>query len=163
MLQHIQIHRIWCYLLCLHPNLKPKPMKKTILFLGLSIGMVLALSSCGKKGCTDQNANNYCDKCKKDDGSCTYKGQFMYWWKQPFRDSCVAYGVANVQVFFDNTFAGTMAVSAQYWSTAPSCGASSVLTVTKDLGKNKNATYGYYYKLLDGSANVIATSPTYNA
>ena len=122
----------------------------------------MALSSCGKKGCTDQNANNYCDKCKKDDGSCTYKGQVLWWWKQPFRDSCVAYSVANVSVYLDNTFVGTIPVSAQYWSSEPSCDATGTLTVTKDLGKNKNGTYGFYLKFLDASANVIVTSPSIN-
>lgn len=30
------------------------------------------LTSCNRKGCTDENANNYSEKAKKDDGSCTY-------------------------------------------------------------------------------------------
>ena len=29
-------------------------------------------TSCKKEGCTDANADNYDDKAKKDDGSCTY-------------------------------------------------------------------------------------------
>jgi len=38
-----------------------------VFFLGAFV-----ISGCKKKGCTDSNAKNYCDECKKDDGSCVY-------------------------------------------------------------------------------------------
>ncbi len=44
--------------------------------LGIRLWSVLLLfivvSSCNRKGCTDENATNYSNKAKKDDGSCTY-------------------------------------------------------------------------------------------
>ena len=43
---------------------------KTLLILTLA-GATL-VSSCKKKGCTDQDAENFDAKAKKDDGSCTY-------------------------------------------------------------------------------------------
>jgi hypothetical protein len=39
-----------------------------LLVASLSIGIV----SCKKEGCTDPEANNFSEKAKKDDGSCTY-------------------------------------------------------------------------------------------
>lgn len=38
----------------------------------LLIGGAATITSCKKEGCTDPIANNYNDKAKKDDGSCTY-------------------------------------------------------------------------------------------
>jgi hypothetical protein len=46
-------------------------MKKTLFLLAIA-SMVVATTSCKKKGCTDQTALNYNEKAKKDDGSCTY-------------------------------------------------------------------------------------------
>lgn len=34
--------------------------------------ILVLISSCNKKGCTDETANNYSSEAKKDDGSCTY-------------------------------------------------------------------------------------------
>lgn len=45
--------------------------KKSLLFVAaLSIGV--AVTSCKKKGCTDEAATNYSEEAKKDDGSCVY-------------------------------------------------------------------------------------------
>ena len=106
----------------------------------------------------DPNSTNYNSSATKDDGSCTYKGQVVYWWQQPFRDSCIAHGVASVNVYFDNTFVGSMAVSSQFWTGTPACGGTGALTITKDLGKNSSGSFGNYYKVLDGSANVLGTT-----
>lgn len=46
--------------------------KKIIWMLVLLVGISSVMLSCKKKGCTDPAAKNYCDKCKKDDGSCQY-------------------------------------------------------------------------------------------
>lgn len=45
-------------------------MKVTYLSLILLAG--LGFAACKKKGCTDPTADNYSEKAKKDDGSCTY-------------------------------------------------------------------------------------------
>ena len=47
-------------------------MKKTFLLLMLGIGVV-SITSCKKKGCTDNGAVNFNSKAKKDDGTCLYK------------------------------------------------------------------------------------------
>jgi len=133
-------------------------MKKIIMLL--LAGYMILLSACSKKeGCTINSATNYCDDCEKDDGSCTFSGQYVPWWKQAFRDSCAAYGIANIQVFLDGSFQGTLPVSAQYWTSAPACGSSATLTITKTWQGTTAKDFNAYIKLLDGSGNVFYTSP----
>ncbi len=38
--------------------------------------VILSLTSCKKKGCTDPEAYNYSDEAKKDDGSCSYEAPY---------------------------------------------------------------------------------------
>lgn len=49
-------------------------MLRKVLFI--SIVGVLFLDSCRHKGCTDETAENYEEKAKKDDGSCTYDNTY---------------------------------------------------------------------------------------
>lgn len=53
-------------------------MTKSKLSLLVATTLVLSVSSCKKKGCTDPNANNYSTEAKKDDGSCTYDPNTWY-------------------------------------------------------------------------------------
>lgn len=46
--------------------------KNVILVMAIVVGSLATLNSCKKKGCTDEAANNYSEKAKKDDGSCTF-------------------------------------------------------------------------------------------
>src|ERR1700752_3691640 len=129
-------------------------MKKKSLLMCLALGMMLMLTNCAKKGCTDSDGENFCSDCKKDDGSCTYKGQFVFCWGQAFHDSCVAHGVSSVSIYVNSSYMGTLPVSGQVFTAVPSCGTSGALTITEELGKNKTGSYSMYQNYLDGSGNV---------
>ena len=113
--------------------------------LAAGIVAIMFFTSCAKKGCTDGDATNFCDKCKKDDGSCTYNGKLVFWWSKSFADSCAANSVTAVKVYADGAFQGTLAVSSQYWTSTPGCGANSTITVSRDLGKSKTKGIGLAY------------------
>ncbi len=137
-------------------------MKRKVLLVCLAIGSVLTLTNCGKKGCTDSSAENFCSDCKKDDGSCTFKGQLVFCWNQSFHDSAVAHGVSSVAVYVNSTYMGALPVSGQVFSSLPSCGTSGALTVTQELGKNKTGSVSLYQNYLDGSGSILKTTGTAN-
>ena len=111
----------------------------------------MALSSCGKKGCTDTSADNYCDECKKDDGSCIYKGKMVIQWGEAFADDVEADGVTGIKVYVDGEFINTYPTTT-YWTSAPNCDANGSITYTKNLGNNKSAKVYVTLKDQDGES-----------
>ena len=103
-----------------------------LLSLGLLIVGTTIFSSCGKKGCTDSTATNYCSECKNDDGSCQYNGQVIFW-------SSSAWGVANcnITVSVEGVTIGTIT---QVYTAPPTCTASGCVIYT-----GKPGTYNYTF------------------
>lgn len=129
-------------------------MKTKILILVIALGSVFTFSSCGKKGCTDADAENYCEKCKKDDGSCTYKATLALWWNQSYANTNVnTYGYQIVKVYIDGTFIDSKSAST-YWPSAPGC--SGGVNKEFDLGTSK--TKSITIKLLLQGSSTFADS-----
>ena len=121
---------------------------KNLLIIAFMIIGAISISSCAKKtGCTDANATNFDSDAKKDDGSCTYKGQLIFWWKKPFSDTANAHGATTAQVTVDGAFQGTLNFGTQFWNSSPSCGASATITVDKDFGSAKTKSVSIKYDL----------------
>ena len=120
-------------------------MKTKTLFLCLAIS-ALTLTNCAKKGCTDSDGENFCSDCKKDDGSCTYKGQIVLWTKSLSAGE-------SLDFYLNGSFQGNIGVNFQ---SAPSCGTTGALTISKELDKNK--TQGFSYKVYTDSAGVHTDS-----
>ncbi|MFM2195798.1 MAG: hypothetical protein RL092_1398 [Bacteroidota bacterium] len=131
-------------------------MKKIfILFVAAS----LALVSCKKsEGCTDSKAANYNPDADSDNGSCTYKGNLVFWWKQSFSDSCAAYGVTAINVSVDNSFIGSAPVATQYFAGVPECFSSGALTHTADFGTSKTKRVNVKYELFSGATSLGSVS-----
>jgi len=146
-------------------------MKKTITKIG--IVMLLAVTattfnSCKKKttpGCTTATATNFNSSADTDDGSCKYNGSLVFWWKQPFQDSCASNGVTAVKVYADGVFQGTLAVASQFWNSAPSCGANATVTINEDLGSNKtkNVSISYAYTIGGTDYPISGSTTTFEA
>ena len=67
----------------------------TILLSACLVAFTFSITSCKKKGCTDELAINYFEKYKKDDGSCSFsttkmEGRFAYAWNDT-TDTCDVY------------------------------------------------------------------------
>src|SRR5690606_16979703 len=67
---------------------KNNKMKKNILFAGI---LVISLASCKKEGCMDENASNFNQDAKKDNGSCTYNAPSTYLFTDANGNSTVSY------------------------------------------------------------------------
>ena len=78
-------------------------MKINVLLIALVLGST-AVVSCKKKGCTDPKANNYDDKAKKDDGSCTF---------DPAGPTTPTYNTPTTYNFTDDSGNSTVSYSGQ--------------------------------------------------
>ena len=78
-------------------------------------------------------------------------------WDQTFANTMSTNSVSTIKVYNGGTFKGSLAVSGIYWTSAPSCGANSTITLTYDLGTSKSATAPFTFDLCDAANNVITT------
>jgi len=108
----------------------------------LLIVSVLILHSCKQEGCTDKNASNYSSDADKDDGTCTYKGEVVFWYGESVSSYLTILQSNSLTFYVDGVIVGSTA-SSVYWTSAPSCNSNASITVEKDLGlvKSKESTY----------------------
>ena len=107
-------------------------MKKTITKIGIAASIILAVlvvNGCKKKtGCTDSSATNFDSSAQKDDGSCVYKGNVVFW-----NDVASSLGIVTV-VMGDNT-SGNITLD---YTPTPGCNSAGCFTYT-----NKPGTYSF--------------------
>lgn len=121
-----------------------KIMKKS-LFVCFAVGIMLTFTNCGKKGCTDSDAKNFCDECKKDDGSCSFQAKGVFWYNQTTSQNLIADGATSLTFYVDGQIIGSSGTNV-YFTSSPSCGQNGSASVTKDLGKNKSQSFSYSIK-----------------
>ncbi len=131
-------------------------MKKKLFVMAMIATVAATFSSCAKKGCTDANAENYYDKAKKDDGSCTYKTSVAFYYTQATADSMWIDGSTSLYFYVDNKLIGSSAADT-YWS-KPTCESLGPVSYAIDLGKEKSKTVSY--KVVDDTGYVINSGNT---
>lgn len=134
-------------------------MKNSILLLFTACSLIF--TSCAKQeGCTDSAASNYSSDADTDDGSCTYKASLVFWWDQTLSEDADLIGATAVNVTVDGVFQGSIALSSFYFTSIPTCGASSTITASINLGKSKSKTVLVKYELMDGSSVIETITET---
>lgn len=116
---------------------------------------LLVTGACKRSACTDKNAENYSNKAKKDDGSCTYKGSHVFWFaplNTPSQNN-----VQFVNVYVDNQLIGGMSTNSLL-AGPPECGSAGV-TYYADMGGEKTKLVSYSVRYTDpgGNENQIYT------
>jgi hypothetical protein len=126
----------------------------------------IALQSCRpEEGCTNTDATNYSPDAEKDDGSCKYKGEIIFWYNATTSANLIDYDSMSLKFYVDGNLVGSTA-SSVFWGNAPACGQNSTITVSKDLGSEKAKTATYFVKdeydeiLWQGSVTFVANTCT---
>jgi hypothetical protein len=128
---------------------KPKTKMKKKTFFGIAILIMAASVSCKKPGCTDPDAENYCEDCKDDNATCQFEGSVVFWNNQATANFLIDDEATALTYYVDGAVVGSSATSV-YWTGAPDCGQSGSITVNKSLGNVKNKSYNYSVKDQDG-------------
>lgn len=115
-------------------------MKKVI--LGLLVLGTTVMTSCKKEGCTDPDSTTYNADAKKDDGTCNFQGEVVFWYGQTESNLLVNDGATTLTFYVDGEIVGSTATSV-YWTASPTCGSNASITVTKNLGGVKTQSYSY--------------------
>lgn len=108
--------------------------RNVILWLGLVVGISILMTDCSKKGCTDENAINYCSKCKKNDGSCEYDLTIGFWFDSVFYKNVLLFNQADTMKIYlvdnhgMNSYVGIYTKN-KVFTQEPSCDDPSILKI----------------------------------
>ena len=119
-------------------------MKKAVFFLGsfiFIIGLIL-IGSCDNKvrGCTDPDSINFNEVAEKNDGSCLYEGDAVFWYDEGASTGLTNDGATALTFYLDGEVIGSSATSV-FWASAPDCRENSSISVTVDMGSDKSRNY----------------------
>lgn len=119
-------------------------MKNTLTILVLTL-LAFSFNSCSKEGCTDPDSENFCEECKREDHSCTYKCSVVFWYNSVVANNLVNDGAVTLYYYVNGNLIGSSAANV-YWSSAPDCNQGGSLSFTKDMGTSKSMSESYQVK-----------------
>lgn len=134
---------------------------KTILSLIL-LCSVLALTSCYKKGCTDQNANNYDSNANTGDPcwECDYNGSVLFYFNNVTRDSLIHRGVTSISINASGQLLGPFPINSttEYPNT---CDSGNPMKIERNVGRSCYLTYiSLEYTVTDQNGNTLWSNLT---
>jgi hypothetical protein len=107
--------------------------------------IAIGLTGCKKEGCTDPDAINQCEDCKKSDGSCLFEGRYVFWKNQSTANFLTGDGAVTLYYYVDSKLVGSEGAGV-YWTGTPDCGQNGSISVTKELGTSKSKSFFYEVK-----------------
>lgn len=121
---------------------------KLLKTLAIVLGLISILSSCYKAGCTDLQATNYDPKMKKDDLSCTYTADVVFYTTIFVRDSLFDLGHEMLRFELEGKIVDSMA-TASFSAGTGNCGGAGSKTINRVFNDNTERTYKYRVKGFD--------------
>ena len=122
--------------------------------LTTAIFALLLTTSCKKEGCLDSEASNFDSEAKKDDGSCTFSGNVVFWIGESESVELVSSGVSDLNVYVDDVKVGDQGANV-FWASSPACFDPTVVTKKIDLGILKSKSINY--SIIDEDSTVHYT------
>lgn len=107
-----------------------------------------SLQSCKIEGCTDPDSVNYDADADTDDGSCEYEGSVVFWYTEAASTGLIENDAQSLTIYVADELIGSYA-SSVFFTESPNCEVSSVVSVTKNFGGDKQKTYPY--KVIDNN------------
>lgn len=126
-------------------------MNKFAFTLTLLFSTIL-ITSCKHKACTKPDAINYDSNAEKDDGSCQFQSQVVFWYGQNISDSLIAAGTNSLTYYVNDVSLGS-ASTTKYWDVEPECELSTTLKFDVEMNNNEKSLY--IYEVLNQSGNVV--------
>lgn len=116
-------------------------MKKIAFTLTLILSLFIVYS-CKHEACTKPEAINFDSNAEKDDGSCQFQSQVVFWYNQWISDSLTASGTDELTYYVNDISLGT-APTNQYWNDEPDCALSTLIKFDVEMDSHEKAIYVY--------------------
>jgi len=117
----------------------------------MSIGIIAAgisFTSCKKEGCTDTIAVNYDESVDRDDNSCTYNSQILFWYDSDL--GSVPYSASDVTFYMNGVALGSSTGELSR-DEVPTCDSTNVVKFDFDMQKSKATFYEYQIRATNGT------------
>src|SRR5690606_8054066 len=81
----------------------------------------------------------------EDDGTCKYEGNVVFWYGENTSKFLQKDDAITLTYYVDGQVVGSTATTV-FWTESPDCSQNGSITVTKDLGSEKNKSYTFSIK-----------------
>ena len=109
------------------------------------LSLIVVLTGCHKKGCTDSFAENFNPDATTEDFTCSYRGDVIFWTTIATRDSLLSLGHTMLRFELEGVLVDSMATSTFSASTGD-CNSAGAITIPRTMVGNTERTYKYRVK-----------------
>lgn len=113
-------------------------MKLNLIYFASALILGASFTSCKKEGCTDQLASNYDSTAERDDESCVFNANVLFWYDQ--NTGTFPMDASDVNFYLDSKLLGT---SSGFLDRPgiPTCDSANVVSFIYEMEKTKSGIY----------------------